>query len=176
MAVGAAEENRAVRRGAVAGALAPPVFLGGLLVLDLLAGRVEVSDHELGPRGWLMHLVFAVVGVLVLALALALWRALRGRSGRVAAVLVGLFGLGALLGTATPDPGDAQTWHGTLHLVGFLLVTLALLPAMVAFGMAVRGDPGWRGWACSQLSTSAGSVRPCRRWWGGWAGSSSGAH
>lgn len=143
-----APDPAAVRRGGIAGALAPAVFLGGLLLLDLLAGRVDVSGHELGPRGWLMHLVFVVFGLLLLAFAVGLGRHLRGRrGGRTASVLVGVFAVGALLGTATPDPDDPHTWHGMLHFAGFLLVTLVLLPAMVAFAVAVRRDARWRGFA-----------------------------
>jgi hypothetical protein len=124
------------------------VFLGGLALLDALAGRVEVSDHELGPRAWLMHGVFGITGVLVLVFALALGRQLGGRhSGGVTRFFVGLFGVGALLGTFTPDPDEPHTWHGLAHFAGFLLVTLGLLPAMVAFALAVRGNGRWRGFA-----------------------------
>jgi len=125
------------------GAMAPVVFLGGLALLDVLAGRVEVSDHELGPRAWLMHAVFLVTGLLVLASAPALGRQLAGRrSAGVTRLSVGLFGVGVLLGTVTPDPDEPHSWHGLVHVAGFLLVTPALLPAMIAFALAGRGRPG----------------------------------
>jgi hypothetical membrane protein len=143
------------RRGAVAGVVAPVVFLGGLAVLDVLAGRVEVSDHELGPRSWLMHGVFLVTGLLVLAFAAALGRQIGGRrSGRVARFFVALFGLGAVLGTFTPDPDEPHTWHGLVHFAGFLLVTLALLPGMIAFAVAVRRDAPWRGFAWGSIAAA----------------------
>lgn len=139
--------------------LAPVVFLGGLLVLDLLAGRVDVSGHELGPRGWLMHLVFVVSGLLVLTFAVALGRHLKGRrGGRTASVFVGLFAVGTLLGTSTPDPDDPHTWHGLLHFAGFLLVALALVPAMIAFAVAVRGDRRWRGYAWGSAVAAVGTA------------------
>ena len=149
----------AARPAAVAGMLAPAVFLGGLLVLDLIAGRVEVSDHELGPHGWLMHLVFLAFGVLVLTLAAGLFRSFRGRrSGHIAAVFVGIFGLGGLLGAITPDPDEPHTWHGLVHFGGFLLVTLALLPAMVSFAVAARRDPRWRGFAWGSAAAAVGTA------------------
>jgi Protein of unknown function (DUF998) len=149
------------RRGAVAGVAAPLVFLGGLALLDALAGRVEVSDHELGPRALLMHAVFLATGLLVLAFALALGQQLAGRrSAGVTRFFVGLFGVGALLGTVTPDPDEPHTWHGLVHFAGFLLVTLALLPAMVAFALAVRGNPRWRrfGWASAAAAVATAVV------------------
>jgi hypothetical protein len=145
--------HRATGRGAVAGMVAPAVFLGGLLVLDLLAGRVEVSEHELGPRAWVMHGIFALTGLLVLTFAVALGHGLGDRrSGRVARFFVGLFGTGMLLGTVTPDPDEPHSWHGLVHFAGFLLVTLALLPAMIALGVAVRRDGRWRGYGWGSIS------------------------
>ena len=147
------------RRGAVAGVTAPLVFLGGLALLDALAGRVEVSDHELGSRAWLMHAVFLVAGLLVLAFAVALGRQLAGRrSAGVTRFFVGLFGVGALLGTFTPDPDEPHTWHGLVHFAGFLLVTLALLPAMAAFALAVRGNQQWRGFGWASAAAAVGTV------------------
>jgi hypothetical membrane protein len=133
----------------------PVVFLGGLALLDALAGRVEVSEHELGPRGWLMHGIFLLTELLVLAFAAALGRQVAGRrSARVARIFVGLFGVGALLGTFTPDPDQPHTWHGLVHFAGFLLVTLALLPAMIAFSAAVRGKAEWRGFAWGSIAAA----------------------
>jgi hypothetical protein len=108
-----------------------------------------------------MHGVFLVTGLLVLAFALALGRQLRGRrSGGVTRVFVGFFGVGALLGTFTPDPDEPHTWHGLLHFAGFLLVTLALLPAMVAYALAVRGNPQWRGfgWGSALVAVATAVV------------------
>jgi hypothetical membrane protein len=143
----------------MAGMVAPVVFLGGLALLDALAGRVEVSDHELGPRAWLMHGIFLITGLLVLAFAVAVGRQIGGRrSGRVARIFVGVFGVGALVGTFTPDPDQPHSWHGLVHFAGFLLVTLALLPAMVAFGLAVRRNAQWRGFAWGSFALAVGIV------------------
>lgn len=132
--------------------VAPALFLGLLLLLDLLASRVEVSDHELGPRAWLMHLAFAAFGLLVIVFARALHASLgRRRSALAATVFLTLFGLGALLGTFTPDPGSRTTWHGAAHLAGFLLVSVMLLPGLFAFAVAFRRAPGWRSYSWFSL-------------------------
>jgi hypothetical protein len=137
--------------------VAPALFLGVLLLLDLMAGHVEVSGHELGPRAWLMYPNFAVFGLLVIALARAL-RAHLGRrmSVRVATGLLTLFGVGPVLGTFTTDPGSITTWHGAIHVAGFLLVALMLLPGLFAFAVAFRAVPGWRSY--SWLSLGLGVV------------------
>lgn len=155
-----AEQNRSwVRFGALAGMAAPALFLGILLLLDLLASRVEVSDHELGPRGWLMHANFALFGLLVIVFARALRTHLgRRRSARVATVFLSLFGVGALLGTFTPDPGPNTTWHGAVHIAGFLLVALTMLPGLFAYAVAFRGDSGLRHYAWSSLTLGVALV------------------
>src|SRR4051794_40051370 len=134
-------------RGAVAGMVAPALFLGVLLFLDLLASRVEVSGHELGPRAWLMYPNFAVFGLLVIGFARALRAHLgRRRSARVATAFLTLFGLGPVLATFTTDPGEIATWHGAVHVGGFLLVALMLLPGLFAFAVAFHKVPSWRGY------------------------------
>jgi hypothetical protein len=143
-----AERRRSwIMRGAVAGMVAPALFLAVLLLLDLLASRVEVSGHELGPRAWLMYPNFAIFGLLVIGFGRALRAQLgRRRSARVATGFLTLFGLGPLLGTFTTDRGEITTWHGAVHVAGFLLVALMLLPGLLAFAVAFHKVPSWRGY------------------------------
>ena len=132
-----------------AGMVGPVLFLVVLALLDVLDGSIDVSAHELGRAGWLMHLDFFVFGLLVLALASVVPRALR--SGRLAGVGTGLlclWGLGPLLATFTLDwqnGGPPTTWHGTLHFLGFLLVALAPIPTLFVFAWLFRRDERWRG-------------------------------
>jgi hypothetical protein len=155
-----AEQQRTfIQRGAVAGAIAPAMFLGVLLLLDVLAGKVEVSGHELGPRAWLMYPNFALFGILLLVFARALGRQLGRRpSARVAIVFLTLFGLGPLLGTFTTDPDEITTWHGAVHVAGFLLVALSLLPGLFAFAFAFHRDPRWRGYDWFSLAFGIAAV------------------
>src|SRR5947209_4958084 len=70
------------------------------------AWRHYVSQLATGDGGWVQTVNFLVCGALMLAFSVGLWRALPpGRSGRVAAVLVGFFGAGLLVaGTFVTDP------------------------------------------------------------------------
>jgi len=141
-----------------AGALAGPLFVGTFLVAGALRAhynplRHPVSSLELGDHGWVQHTNFIVAGLLTLALAAGLRRALR----TPAAVLVGIWALG-LIGAGifttdpvsgyppgTPDRPVHATVHGTLHdvvsLVGFVAFVAACF--VVARRSARLGRRGW---------------------------------
>jgi hypothetical protein len=124
------------------------MFLAVLVVLDVVDRRVEVSGHELGRAGLLMHLNFLAFGVLTLMFAAALRTVVRpGRLAWVGTVLLWLAGLGPVLATFTLDPGSGgpTTWHGALHDVGFLLLALSLVPACFVFARVFRKDRRWHG-------------------------------
>jgi hypothetical protein len=132
------------------------MFLGILALLDLVDRQVEVSGHELGRAGLLMHLNFLAFGVLTLAFATALRTGVRpGTLAWVGTALLWLFGLGPVLATFTFDPGSGgpTTWHGTLHDVGFLLVALSLIPACFVFAWLFRKDRRWHGFQWYSLAT-----------------------
>lgn len=46
----------------------------------------------------------------------------------------------------TNEPDVHPTWHGTVHLVGVVVVTLATLVAAVGVTRATRDRAGWRPW------------------------------
>jgi hypothetical protein len=142
--------------GATAGMVGPAMFLAILAVLDLIDRQVEVSGHELGRAGLLMHLNFLAFGVLTLAFATALRSGIRsGMLAWVGTGLLWLFGLGPVLATFTLDPGSGAptTWHGTLHDIGFLLLALSLIPACLVFAWLFRKDRRWRGFQWYSLAT-----------------------
>jgi hypothetical protein len=149
--------HASTRTLAAAGIIGPVLFLAVLGLLDILNGRLDLSGNELGRFGVLMHLDFLVFGLLLLAFALGLRRHLRpGKASFTATALLLLFALGPLLATFTLDPGNGppSTWHGTLHFFGFLLITLALVPALVVFAWVFRGDPRWRGYSWISLTVA----------------------
>lgn len=144
------------RFGAIAGMIGPLLFLGILTLLDLVDRQVEVSGHELGRAGLLMHLDFLAFGVLTLTFATALRIAVpAGRLAWVGTGLLYLFGLGPVLCTFTLDPGSAgpTTWHGTLHDFGFLLLALSLIPACFLFAWLFSNDRRWQGFQWYSLAT-----------------------
>ena len=51
-----------------------------------------------------------------------------------------------LLAFPTDAPGRAMTWHGTLHLAGVVVVTVATLVAAAGVTIATAGRPAWRAW------------------------------
>ncbi|MFE0463573.1 DUF998 domain-containing protein [Kitasatospora sp. NPDC058965] len=147
-----------------AGAAAGPLFLG----LGVLQGltrdgfdftRNALSQLSLGDLGWLQVTDFLVTGVLVLAGATGLRRALRGRPGGVwAPRLITAFGVSFLTaGVFTADPGKGfpaddpaangttLSWPGTLHLLSGTLGYLALVAAFLVLArhFAGRGERGW---------------------------------
>ncbi|MFC4590588.1 DUF998 domain-containing protein [Sphaerisporangium corydalis] len=121
------------RRLLLCGAVAGPLFVVAFLVEGATRAnynplRHPVSSLELGDSGWTQSANFIVVGLLTLAFAVGLWRALRPFGGStLGPVLVGAHALG-LVGAGlfitdpvsgyplgTPDKILQATTHGTLH-------------------------------------------------------------
>ena len=145
--------QRASTRWLLAGGVIGPVLL---VVLFLIEGairpdydpkRVFVSQLSLGEGGWLQIANFVVSGLLIVAFAFGLRRAVSsGRASRWGPILVGLVGLGLIVSGAfvtdpalgyppgTP-PGLSQhpSWHGSIHLLGALLVFAGLPIASFVF-------------------------------------------
>jgi hypothetical protein len=109
--------------------------------------RQPLSLLSLGDGGWVQTVNFAVAGLLSIACAIGLRRALRaGRGGTWGPILIGAWGIGLLAGGAfAPDPAlgfppgspagnpEMLSWRGILHSVAFNVGTLALSGACVAF-------------------------------------------
>jgi hypothetical protein len=145
------------------GAIAGPLFVAVSLVEGAARDgydplRHPVSSLALGDSGWVQTANFVVAGLLTLAFAFGLRRALRpGRGSTWGPLLVGVWAIG-LLGAGvfptdpvsgyppgTPDQLLRHSWYGFLH-------DLFSLPAFVALGaacgvffrrFAVRGERGW---------------------------------
>ncbi len=141
-------------RAALAGIAGP---VGFLLVAFLLAAlRHDViaaqgwaswpSSMALGgPLGIPMICTFLWLTACYTMLSL---RALRSALGHRAA-WVGFLAIAAgdaLLAFPTDQPNVQPTWHGTLHLVGVVVVTLATLVATAGVTRATRDRAGWRPW------------------------------
>jgi hypothetical membrane protein len=133
------------------------------------AWRNFVSQLATGDDGWMQTVNFLVCATLMIAFSVGLWRTLGVRgSGRLGAVLVGLFGVALLVaGTFVTDPGLGyppaatapvlQTSHGVIHgLAGLACFTL-LPAALVTLGFSFRHVTEWRGWT-RPLITSGGLV------------------
>jgi hypothetical protein len=108
------------------------------------------SSLALGQLGWAQMLNFALLGVSLISLAVALYRSVRpGRLAKVAPVLMGIAGFGFLLSvfpTDTGPPNAPATWHGTIHGIGFIVAFLPLVLSMFFLAVSVRGDSHWNGY------------------------------
>ena len=99
--------------------------------------------------GWAQLLYFGLFGVLLIGLAVGLYRAVRPRPiARVGPVLLAIAGVGLLLSMFPTDhgpPNAPSTWHGDIHAIAFLVVFIPLLLSMFFFAVSFRHDPRWTG-------------------------------
>ncbi len=141
----------------------------GFLAVVLVAGAVRphysplhqpVSMLSLSGGGWVQTANFVVTGILMLACALGLRRALSsGRASTWGPILIGIYGLcliGAGVFSTAPSygypPGAAlgravsRSLHGRLHDLTSLIVFVSLTAACFVFARRFAAQPGGRGW------------------------------
>jgi len=152
--------NRLLRAGLVAGPLFVAVFLVEPAFHDGYDPmRHPVSSLSLGTSGWVQVLNFFVAGLLCLAFAAGLRRALRPGPGAAAVPLLlavwalGLLGAGAFVTDpisgypkGTPPTPDPPAWHGQLHDLAFSLPGFAAFAAamfVLGYAYARRRAPLW---------------------------------
>jgi uncharacterized protein DUF998 len=145
--------ERSLRAGAIAGALAPFVFLLATVgiswlendFMERLGWDVWPSGLALGPHGWLQIVNFIGLGILLIAFALAV-RAVppRNRWVRVAPVLLALAGVAAVMLAFRTDPPDRdETWHGILHGAAYLTWLGSLVISYPLTWWRLRGSSVW---------------------------------
>jgi Protein of unknown function (DUF998) len=120
--------------------------------------RDDLSLLSNGDHGWVHLALFLTTGMLAIAGAVGMRRALgRGRGSTWGPLLVALYGLG-LVGAGifladpargfppgTPADTHAISWHGLMHFVSGGLGFIGLIAASIVFGrrFAARGQKGW---------------------------------
>src|SRR5581483_2877484 len=124
------------------GAIAGPLYVVVGLAQALTRPGFDITKHAwsmltLGELGWIQIANFIVTGVLVLAGAVGLRRAM---GTKAAPILVGIFGASMIgAGIFRPDPAQGfpagapevapMSWHGMLHFmlggIGFLCLIVA---------------------------------------------------
>ena len=152
------------------GAFAGPLFVLVFLVEGATRARYDplrhpVSSLALGDWGWTQTANFIVTGLLTLAFAFGLRRALRpGKGWTWGPLLVGVWAIGLLgAGVFSTDPVSGyppgtsdrlsgHSWHGALHDLFSLTGFVALAAAFFVFGrrFAVQGERGWA--TCSAVT------------------------
>jgi hypothetical protein len=173
----AAGKGETLRRaGAIAGLVAGPFFLisvglNSWASIDYLhrlgwefVGGEQVpwpSSLARGPYGWAQVATFAITGLLIVVLAIAVRDQLpRKRASSFAITLLGLLGVALMLAAFRVDTpmlrgGSPSTWHGWIHGLAFLLIIATGVLAPLTMALAVRGDPSWRPIAVVSLAASA---------------------
>jgi hypothetical protein len=118
------------------------------------------SSAALGGWGFLLVLGFLLLGLSVLALAVALFRLLPARR-QIGPILLALAGVGVGLSAFRTDYGSAggggpETWNGTIHAVGLTIFVPVVVLSMLVLAAQFRGDERWR--PMSRQSLIAGLV------------------
>lgn len=162
--------SRLTRVLLMCGLIAGPFYLIVGLIQALTRPGFDLLHDDLsllaiGDLGWIQIANLVLTGLLMLAFAVGLRRALSAGRGRTwGPILLGVYGLG-LIGagffTADPafgfppgTPANAHTisWHGLLHIITAGIGFLALIAA--CFVLARRfASYGQRRWAVSSLAT-----------------------
>jgi hypothetical membrane protein len=143
--------------------VAPAGFFAVMMILGFVTPGYNWlarygSELSLGPLGGIMIASFIALGLIELALAIALARALGDRaSGWVTAGAVGLLGAAFVVaGVCVTDPatlvGGAHTWHGVVHaLMAVVIFFIASPIAGLAASLRFRRHLGF---ACYCLGTA----------------------
>ena len=170
-------KTRPLRRaGVLAGLVAGPFFLISVGLntwasIDYLrglgwefVGGEQVpwpSSLARGPHGWAQVATFAITGVLILILAVAVRDQLpHRRASSFAVVMLTLLGVALMLAAFRVDTpmltgGSPATWHGSVHAIAFLLIIATGVLAPLTMALAVRGDPSWPPIAVVSIAASA---------------------
>jgi hypothetical membrane protein len=145
------------------GVIAGPVYVGVALAQALTRDGFDLSRHPWsmlanGEHGWIQVVNFILTGLMVIAFAVGLRRALdSGPAARWAPRLIAVYGLsliaagafradpGAGFPVGTPDGPGPVSWHGLLHFaaggIGFTCLAIAALALGRRFAAEAR--PGW---------------------------------
>jgi uncharacterized protein DUF998 len=161
---------RLTRALLVCGIVAGPIYVVVGVVEMLTRAGFDLRRHSLsllsnGDLGWVNMTLFVATGVLLVAGAIGIRRALHGgRGGTWAPLLLGVYGLGLIgAGLFTADPAlgfppgtpadaNAVSWHGLLHFVCGGIGFIALIAACFVFARRFAA-PGQKGWAWYSVVT-----------------------
>jgi hypothetical protein len=173
------------------GVVAGPLYVGAALVQALTRDGFDIGRHDVsllanGRLGWIQVANFLLTGLMVIACAVGMRRALR--TGRTwGPLLVGTYGAGLVAAgvfradpamgfpPGTPEDAHAISWHGTLHFVAAAIGFLALVAA--CFVLARLGGRRWAAYSVTTgvvfLAAFAGIAAGSGHTWavlGFWAG------
>jgi len=171
----------ATRALLVCGVIGGPLFVITALIQSATRSGFDLKRHafsmlSLGNMGWIQIANFVVSGLLFMAAAVGMWRALHGgRGGTWGPLLVGAFGAGTVGGGVfLVDPAygfpagapagrpEVISWHGNVHGAAFAVGMLSLTAAFIVFARrsASRKERGFAWYsAATAVAFLALSVR-----------------
>jgi len=148
------------------GIIAGPIFIVVALAQALTRDGFDLARHQWsllsnGDLGWIQITNFVVTGLMTIALAVGLRRALGpGRGGTWAPRLIAVYGA-SLIGAGAfradpalgfpagaPDKVTEVSWHGMLHFVSGGIGFACLIAACLVLARRFAAE-GRRGWATS---------------------------
>ena len=164
--------TRATRALLACGAIAAPLFAAVAVIEMFTRQGFDLRRHDLsllsnGDLGWIQIANFVVAGLLVVAGAVGIKRAIpSGRASTWGPWLLGIYGLGWIgaglfvadpmngFPPGTPDgfPTNAS-WHSWMHLASGSVGFLALIAACVVFARRFAST-GRRGWMAYSIVTA----------------------
>ena len=168
------------RRLLACGVVAGPLFLVVALAQAFTRDGFDLSRHpisllSLGDLGWIQIANFVVTGLLYVACALGMRRALHGPGSTWGPILVAVNGIGLIMGGvfvadpgagfppgAPPGPPEQFSWHGVLHNVAPVLAFNAMIVGLVVFARRFAAL-GQRGWLAACITTVVALVG--LTWW-----------
>lgn len=170
-----AGQSTATRRLLACGIAAGPIYLAVVAAQVVTRDGFDPTRHplsllSLGPGGWLQIANFIVSGVLFVAGAVGMRRAMTVGIGRTwVPRLIGVFGFSSVwAGVFVADPMDGfpttvgtpdPTVHGILHSIAPVLAFLALIAACLV--LARRNfRAGRRGWGAYSVAVGAALLAP----------------
>ena len=159
------------RRAAVttlAGLAGPPLFVLGVIIQQAYRGneyspiKQEVSALTAGSAGWAQQLNFVVFGLLIVAFAAGLHRAIAAtRGGVVGPALLAVNGLQLIIAGVFPlrrnDAGAVYDPIG-VHSVNGAVFFVGLGVPLIVLALRLRPDPRWRGISGYVFGTGVGLV------------------
>jgi hypothetical protein len=155
-------EQKVTKSLLTAGAIAGPLYIVVGLAQALTRPGFDITRHALsllsnGDLGWIQITNFILSGLLVIAGALGIRRAIEGRGKTWGTLLIGLYGL-SLIGAGifkadpamgfpigTPENVTTMSTHGMLHFMTGGIGFLALIAACFIFArrFASLGEKSW---------------------------------
>ena len=127
---------RSARNAALVSSAATGLFLVILVALHVVRPDLDpswrfISEYELGPHGWLMHVAFISLAIGTASVALAVVSQARGIAGYLGIVLLLISATGMTL-AGVVAPGS----NGRLHDIGAMLDLIPFAALLLAWSLS----------------------------------------